>query len=63
MLFMNTLMINFDAAVRDADKLRRDEHVAEVKAQAKEHFLELYPEMDMEIDYVLYKTLKVLYVI
>lgn len=48
----------FDAAVRDADKLRRDEHVAEVKAEAKEHFLELYPEMDMEIDYVLYKTLK-----
>ena len=47
-----------NAAVRDADKLRRDEHVAEVKAEAKEHFLELYPEMDMEIDYVLYKTLK-----
>ena len=47
-----------EEVVRDADKLRRDEHVAEVKAQAKEHFLELYPEMDMEIDYVLYKTLK-----
>lgn len=47
-----------NAAVRDADKLRRDEHVAAVKEEAKEHFLELYPEMDMEIDYVLYKTLK-----
>ena len=47
-----------NAAVRDADKLRRDEHVAAVKEEAKEHFLDLYPEMDMEIDYVLYKTLK-----
>ena len=55
---INKRLDKFDAAVRDADKLRRDEHVAEVKAEAKEHFLELYPEMDMEIDYVLYKTLK-----
>lgn len=47
-----------NAAVRDADKLRRDEHVAEVKAEAKEHFLELYPEAEMEINHILYKTLK-----
>ena len=48
----------FNAAVRDADKLRRDEKVSAVKAEAKEHFLELYPELEMEIDQTLYKTLK-----
>lgn len=49
---------SLNEAVRDADKLRRDEKVEKVKEEAKEHFLELYPEREMEINQILYKTLK-----
>lgn len=48
----------FNAAVRDSDKLRRDEHIAQVKAEALEHFLEEYPEASMEISAVLHKLVK-----
>ncbi|TCS81439.1 polyribonucleotide nucleotidyltransferase [Pectinatus cerevisiiphilus] len=47
-----------NAAVRDSDKLRRDEHIAQVKAEALEHFLEEYPEASMEISAVLHKLVK-----
>ena len=33
-----------DQAVRNPDKLARDEDIANVKAEAMEHFLELYPD-------------------
>ncbi|MDQ0203665.1 polyribonucleotide nucleotidyltransferase [Pectinatus haikarae] len=47
-----------NAAVRDSDKLRRDEHIAQVKAEALEHFLEEYPDSSMEISAVLHKLVK-----
>lgn len=47
-----------NAAVRDEDKLRRDEHISEVKAEAMELFLEEYPESTMEINSVLHKLVK-----
>lgn len=47
-----------DAAVRNPDKLQRDENIAEVKAEALAHFLEEYPDATKEISYVLYKMTK-----
>ena len=47
-----------DEAVRNPDKLSRDEHIAEVKAEALEHFLELYPDAVKEIPYMLHKIVK-----
>lgn len=38
-----------DEAVRNPDKLDRDAHIAEVSADAMEHFLGIYPEQDKEI--------------
>lgn len=47
-----------DAAVRDSDKLRRDEHIAAVNADAMEHFLEIYPGAAKEIAAVLHDVEK-----
>ena len=47
-----------DVAVRNPDKLARDEHIATVKAEAMEHFLELYPDAIKEIPYMLHKIVK-----
>lgn len=45
-------------AVRNPDKLDRDEHIAAVKADTMEHFLVDYPEAAKEIAYVLHKVVK-----
>ena len=47
-----------DAATRNPDKLDRDAHIAEIKKETLEKFLADYPEMEKEIDHVLYKTEK-----
>ena len=47
-----------DEAVRNPDKLARDEHIAAVKAEALEHFLEIYPDAVKEIPYMLHKIVK-----
>lgn len=47
-----------DAATRNPDKLDRDAHIAEVKAETMEKFLVDYPESEKEIDYILYKVEK-----
>ncbi len=47
-----------DAAVRNPDKLKRDEDIAAVKAEVVEHFIEEYPEATKEIAYVLHKMTK-----
>ena len=47
-----------DAAVRNPDKLKRDEDIAAVKAEVMEHFIEEYPEATKEIAYVLHKMTK-----
>lgn len=47
-----------DAAVRDSDKLRRDEHIAAVNADTMEHFLEIYPGVAKEIAAVLHDVEK-----
>lgn len=49
---------NLDKAVRNPDKLARDEHISAVKAEALEHFLELYPDAIKEIPYMLHKIVK-----
>ena len=49
---------NLNEAVRNPDKLARDEHIASVKAEAMEHFLELYPDAVKEIPYMLHKIVK-----
>lgn len=38
-----------DEATRNPDKLDRDAHIADINAEAMEHFLAEYPEMDKEI--------------
>ncbi len=45
-------------AIRNPDKLDRDRHIEGVKAETMEHFLELYPDQEKEISYVLYKVEK-----
>lgn len=47
-----------DAAVRNPDKLDRDAHIAEIEAEALEHFLIDYPEATKEIAYVTHKIVK-----
>lgn len=47
-----------DAAVRDSDKLRRDEHIAAVNADTMEHFWEIYPGAAKEIAAVLHDVEK-----
>ena len=47
-----------DAAVRDSDKLRRDEHIAAVNADAMGHFLASYPGSAKEIAAVLHDVEK-----
>ncbi|WP_297968403.1 polyribonucleotide nucleotidyltransferase [uncultured Anaerovibrio sp.] len=47
-----------DQAVRNPDKLARDEDISNVKAEALEHFLELYPDSIKEIPYMLHKIVK-----
>lgn len=47
-----------DAAVRNPDKLKRDEDIAAVKAEVVEHFIEEYSEATKEIAYVLHKMTK-----
>jgi len=47
-----------DQAVRNPDKLARDEDIANVKAEALEHFLEIYPDAIKEIPYMLHKIVK-----
>jgi len=47
-----------DVAVRNPDKHLRDEHIAAVKTDALEYFLETYPENAKQIQYVLHKIVK-----
>ncbi|MBQ7477460.1 MAG: polyribonucleotide nucleotidyltransferase [Selenomonadaceae bacterium] len=47
-----------DAATRNPDKLDRDAHIADVKAETMEKFLVDYPEADKEIAYILHKVEK-----
>lgn len=51
-------MEKLDAAVRNPDKLQRDENISEVKAEAVEHFLAEYPDAAKEIAYILHKIVK-----
>lgn len=45
-------------AVRTPEKLERQERIDAVKAETMEHFAELFPEKEKEIDEVLYDILK-----
>ena len=47
-----------DEATRNPDKLDRDTHIANIKAETMEHFLLDYPESDKEISYILHKLEK-----
>lgn len=47
-----------DEATRNPDKLDRDAHIAEIKAETMEHFLTDWPEADKEISYILHKVEK-----
>ena len=49
---------DLDKAMRNPDKLLRDEHISTVKTAALEHFLEEYPENAKEIQYDLHKIVK-----
>ena len=46
------------AAVRTIDKLERQEKMDAVKEEALEHFAEIFPEKEKEVDSVLYDILK-----
>ncbi len=46
------------AALMDADKLRRDEMVGEVKADIAEHFADQYPDSGADVAYVTQKLIK-----
>ena len=45
-------------AVRNADKHSRDASIDAVKAEAMEHFAEIYPEEGKKLSYIMHKTLK-----
>jgi len=45
-------------AVTNPDKLAREAKIDEVKANAAEHFAEIYPDNKKDVSYVLYKVLK-----
>jgi polyribonucleotide nucleotidyltransferase len=47
-----------DHVIRNSDKLQRDENIAAVKDEAFEHFIEIFPEEDKYIQYVLQKIVK-----
>lgn len=47
-----------DKAIRNSDKLAREEDISAVKAEALAHFIEKYPENIKEIQYVLQKIVK-----
>lgn len=47
-----------NTAVRDDDKLRRDEHIATIKEETLEHFLVDYPDDLMSISAVLHNLIK-----
>ena len=47
-----------DQAVRNPDKLQRDENISAVKADTMEQFIEDYPDATKEIPYVLHKVEK-----
>jgi polyribonucleotide nucleotidyltransferase len=47
-----------NTAVRNPDKLQRDEHIANVKAETLERFIADYPESAKEITYILHKVVK-----
>lgn len=47
-----------DHAIRNSDKLQREENISEIKAEAFAHFIELYPEQTKTIQYVLQKIVK-----
>lgn len=47
-----------DHAIRNSDKLLREEHIGEVKAETLAYFIEKYPENTKEIQYVLQKIIK-----
>lgn len=47
-----------DAAIRNPDKLSREEHISAVKREALEHFIEQFPEDVKYIQYVLQKIVK-----
>lgn len=47
-----------NTAVRDDDKLRRDEHIATIKEETLEHFLVGYPDDSMSISAVLHNLIK-----
>ena len=49
---------SLDKAVRNPDKLQRDEHIADVKADTMAHFLEFYPDSAKEISSILHKLVK-----
>lgn len=44
--------------IRNSDKLQRDENIAAIKDEAFEHFIEIFPEQDKYIQYVLQKIVK-----
>ena len=45
-------------AVANSDKLAREEDIKQVKTEAVEHFLSLYPENEKDINYMFQKILK-----
>ncbi|MCE5285117.1 MAG: polyribonucleotide nucleotidyltransferase [Pelosinus sp.] len=47
-----------NAAVRNADKLAREEQIKAVKTETAEFFAEKYPDNRKEIDYVMHKVVK-----
>ena len=54
----NYAAARLDAAVRDSDKLRRDEHIAAINAETMEHFLAEAPGSAKEIAAVLHDVEK-----
>ncbi|MBP2640051.1 MAG: pnp [Firmicutes bacterium] len=49
---------NLKNAVNNPDKLEREARIKQIKTEAAEHFLQLYPENSKEISYMLQKVLK-----
>lgn len=47
-----------DCAIRNTDKLLREEDIGKIKAETLVHFIEEYPENTKEIQYVLQKIIK-----
>lgn len=49
---------NLKNAVNNPDKLEREARIKQIRTEAAEHFLQLYPENSKEISYMLQKVLK-----